>query len=182
MNLAAIPEHHVQYLRAHPGAAYGYLHGCRPRVGWLGRLLGASKGVPRDWPSIAAREVAIDENLCTDAVSFHYLLNGTHDPVDAPSDVFQGWITGRASHAHRLGGLRTYAFLHDRPQVAAFNDCLAALDETVLVSRWQDNVRRRDDDPDPLELDEVRRQLKTLREVYSQAGRENQCVLCAPQR
>ena len=182
MNLSAIPDHHTQYLLAHPGEAYGYLRGRQPSIGWLGRLGGKQARVPEDWPREPAREMAIDENLGTDAVSMHYLLNGVLDPVDAASDLFQGWITGQPRQARRLGGLRTFAFLHDRSQVDGFDDCLRALDDAALFTRSRDNLARCGSEADELDLQGVRSQLQVLRDVYSDARRQNRCVLFAPWR
>lgn len=180
MNLAVVPDHHVDYLLSRPAAAYGYLHGRLPQQGWLGRIFGGR--LPADWPRARAREVLIDENSGTDGYSMHYLLNETLEPVDGATDLFQGWLTGHPRGTRRLGGLESYAFLHDAAQAKAFDDRLRTLDDATLEARWQSNVRRCNGDADPAELRGIRTQIRILADVYGEAARAGRSVLSAPRR
>jgi len=91
------PDSHLEFLRDNPTLFDSYLEGETPDLtqGWFAKLLGKKPvELPNDWPSHELNAYSPEINHRQVEV-FHYILNGTNDPVENVGSIFQTWFKPR---------------------------------------------------------------------------------------
>lgn len=124
-----VPEQHLNWLIAHPSDVEPYRRGMPSEAK-------DAVASPADWPIAPLEQVEMEINH-RNVDLYHWLLNGSPQPVSGSGSIFQTWISDSHSAIQVDKHGDQYAFhVKQLPELLALVENITAEDLVTRLSAW----------------------------------------------